>query len=99
MPPAGDAAQKLRKMFLQEARAACDGKVKAFVECSKAEGLMVIVRCREQNRAMNDCAQQLTDDKHWEEFRQRKIVRRRTAAAAALATRKRVWSDALELLR
>ena len=74
-------------MFLQEARAACDDKVKAFVECSKAEGLMVIMRCREQNRAMNDCAQQLTDEKHWEEFRQRKIVRVVCTPSAAAALR------------
>jgi len=61
-------------MFLSEGRAKCDEMVQAFVECSKTHGLWVVLRCRDQNKAMNACVSQYTTDEKWKSFRNAKIV-------------------------
>jgi len=68
------ADEKIRKQFLAESRRICDDKVRAFVDCSKENGLMVIFRCREENKIMNECVQNYTTDEKWEQFRKEKIV-------------------------
>lgn len=62
-------------MFHKEARDQCHETTEAFVECSKANGLMVVLRCREENTAMNACTHKLTSDEHWKEYRRAKIVK------------------------
>lgn len=45
----------LRKQMQAEAREICSGVTEAFVNCSKASGLLVVLRCREQSKAMSEC--------------------------------------------
>jgi Cytochrome c oxidase biogenesis protein Cmc1 like len=45
----------LRKKFYNEAKEKCSEHFKAFGDCAKESGLMVVINCRKQNRAMGDC--------------------------------------------
>mmetsp|Transcript_15490 Transcript_15490/g.27525 ORF Transcript_15490/g.27525 Transcript_15490/m.27525 type:complete len:108 (-) Transcript_15490:40-363(-) len=67
------ADEKLKKMFLADARKKCDHKVKEFVACSKEHGLLVFLKCHDENKAMNDCVKELTSDEQFAEFRAMKI--------------------------
>jgi hypothetical protein len=49
------AEHQLRNEFKQQAIEKCDLQVRAFAECGKEEGLMVIVRCRDFQKAVNEC--------------------------------------------
>ena len=54
------------------ALAKCDTTIKAFVECSKDNGLLVVFNCRAHNAAMNDC---LTSYKNADQFAKYKALR------------------------
>ena len=47
----------------------CKEKVEAFVNCSKAEGLMVVFRCRGHNNAMNACLGRFNTPENWEKVK------------------------------
>ncbi|GBG28091.1 COX assembly mitochondrial protein-like [Hondaea fermentalgiana] len=66
-------AQRLRTIFLKEARERCKDETEAFVECAREHNLMVIFKCRHLNKAMNECVSQYTSTEQWEEYRQMKI--------------------------
>ena len=60
----------IRKEFLALARKKCDASIRTFLACSKEQGLMVVFRCRDENRAMNACLGQYTkDDALFREYR------------------------------
>ena len=63
--------QTLHTEFLRECRKQCDPAIRAFVECSKREGLLVVFRCREQNKAMNACLHPLSTDVKYEEWKKK----------------------------
>ena len=67
------ADEKLRKMFLANARQQCDPIVRKFVECSKENGMMVVFNCRQENTDMNDCVRQYSSDEKWKAYRKEKI--------------------------
>lgn len=48
----------LRTALRNEAQKKCDSYFRAFGECAKQSGLMVVISCREQNRAMSACMDQ-----------------------------------------
>ena len=54
--------ERLRKEYHREAHLKCKDVVESFVRCSKEQGLMVVFRCRDHNRAMNACLVQHTAD-------------------------------------
>mmetsp|Transcript_15086 Transcript_15086/g.38121 ORF Transcript_15086/g.38121 Transcript_15086/m.38121 type:complete len:118 (-) Transcript_15086:308-661(-) len=45
----------VRAEMKKEAEAACIATSEAFAACAKAQGLMVIFRCQEVNKAWQDC--------------------------------------------
>jgi len=59
----------LRRAMRAEAQKKCDSKVKAFGECARQQGLMVVINCREQNKAMSSCM-----DEHYNEEIFRKFL-------------------------
>mmetsp|Transcript_20408 Transcript_20408/g.26061 ORF Transcript_20408/g.26061 Transcript_20408/m.26061 type:complete len:117 (+) Transcript_20408:112-462(+) len=63
----------IRKDFLKEARDKCKEKVEIFVECARENNLLVIFKCRQQNREMNDCVGQYTSEAKWNEYRKKKV--------------------------
>eukprot|EP01038_Epipyxis_sp_PR26KG_P006725 gene6725-9218_t len=58
----------LKKKLQLEARQKCMEFTNSFGECAKANGLMVVFRCREQSRAMSGCMDQYYDDEKFEAF-------------------------------
>ncbi|TMW56918.1 hypothetical protein Poli38472_002843 [Pythium oligandrum] len=72
------AEHKLRQELNDIAIAKCRDTTEKFAVCARESGLMVIFRCREQNKAMNDCLHQYTND---EQFRVYKEKREKEIAA------------------
>ena len=48
----------LRRALANEAREKCLILTHAFGKCAEANGMMVVIQCRQQNRAMQDCLSQ-----------------------------------------
>jgi len=61
--------QVIHNDFLRSCRKQCDHAIKAFVECSKREGLLVVFRCRGENAAMSECLRPLTTPEKYEEYK------------------------------
>ena len=61
--------QLLREINNERALQLCRPKVKAFADCAKANNLFVVVACRKQNKAMNDCLRQYTNDEAFEQWK------------------------------
>ena len=71
-PPTPSHTQKLREELHEIALAKCDNIIRDFVDCSKASGILVVFKCREQNKNMNDC---LTSYKNAEAFERYRSMR------------------------
>uniref|UniRef100_A0A7S2US42 COX assembly mitochondrial protein n=1 Tax=Fibrocapsa japonica TaxID=94617 RepID=A0A7S2US42_9STRA len=56
--------QELNEVALQK----CADQVKAFADCSKDSGFLVIWSCREQNKAMNECLHSYTSQECLEAY-------------------------------
>ena len=65
--------EQLRKVFLKNCRENCRPEMEAYVECSKKEGLLVWLNCREQNRKQNECAAKYSTNEAWNKFRRETI--------------------------
>mmetsp|Transcript_57523 Transcript_57523/g.125114 ORF Transcript_57523/g.125114 Transcript_57523/m.125114 type:complete len:98 (+) Transcript_57523:33-326(+) len=52
----------IRMRLIEEAKVSCKEKFRDFAECSQASGLLVVLRCRRENRAISDCI-----DSHYNE--------------------------------
>lgn len=63
------AEYEARKELSMIATKKCDKYLKAFAECAKANGLMVIFNCRQQNREMNACLAQFTNEEAFEQYK------------------------------
>ncbi|CAK4702728.1 hypothetical protein LEN26_009033 [Aphanomyces euteiches] len=61
--------QELNAIALQK----CREYTSAFVECSKENGMMVVFKCREQNRVLNECLHQYTNKEALEALRAEKL--------------------------
>lgn len=60
-------------MFFTEVRAKCKAEVEDFVNCSRREGLLVIFKCREENRKQNECARNYSTNEAWNLYRRKAI--------------------------
>ena len=58
-------SQISREELYKHALKECESKVKAFVDCSKAEGLLVIFNCRKHNNEMNECLARFNTPENW----------------------------------
>jgi len=64
------AEHQLRNEFKREAMKKCDLQLKAFADCAKAEGVMVIFRCREFQSAVNECMAVYNSNERWEIYKE-----------------------------
>lgn len=64
----------LRGQFGQVALAKCDKFTKAFGDCAKDQGLMVVFNCRKHNNSMNECLRTWNSDEKFEEFKKVKAA-------------------------
>jgi COX assembly protein 1 len=49
------AEHQLRRELKEEAMEKCDLQIRTFAECGQQEGLMVVFRCREFQKDINEC--------------------------------------------
>lgn len=63
------AEHQLRNEFKEEAMKKCSIQVKAFAECAKAEGVLVVFRCREFQSAVNECLSVYGSNERWELYK------------------------------
>lgn len=47
----------------------CDLQIKAFAECGREEGLMVIFKCRDFQRSVNECMAVYNSNERWELYK------------------------------
>ena len=59
----------LREINNERALDLCKDKMKAFADCAKEKGLMVVVACRKQNTAMNKCLSSFTNEEAFQEWK------------------------------
>ena len=64
------AEHQLRNEFKREAMEKCDIQLKAFADCAKSEGVMVVFRCREFQSAVNECMSVYNSNERWELYKQ-----------------------------
>lgn len=67
------AEHQLRNEFKREAMQKCDVQLRAFSECGKAEGLMVVFRCREFKKAVDECMAVYNSSERFELFKQEHV--------------------------
>lgn len=63
------AEYELKKELSAIAVKKCDSFLNAFSLCAQEQNLMVVFKCREQNRAMNACLAQYTNDQAFEDYK------------------------------
>jgi Cytochrome c oxidase biogenesis protein Cmc1 like len=61
---------RLREELKEIALKRCDAELSAFAECARAKGLMVVFSCRGQNKAMNACLNQYTNEQSFQQYKQ-----------------------------
>ncbi|TDH68279.1 hypothetical protein CCR75_004475 [Bremia lactucae] len=66
------AEHKLKQQLSDIAIAKCRSVSEQFADCARANGFMIIFKCREQNKALNACLHQYTNDEQFELFRKRR---------------------------
>lgn len=47
----------------------CADVTAKFGQCARENGLMVVIKCRDHNKAMNDCLHQYTNPEQFELYR------------------------------
>ncbi|KAF0694486.1 Aste57867_14654 [Aphanomyces stellatus] len=67
------AENKVKQELNAIALANCRDKTAAFVECSKEHGMMVVFKCREQNRILNECLHEYTSKEALEALKANKM--------------------------
>ncbi|KAJ8600686.1 hypothetical protein CTAYLR_008315 [Chrysophaeum taylorii] len=63
------AEYEARKELSAIALKKCDSHLKAFSDCAKANNLLVVFQCRKENREMNACLHQYTNDDAFEAYK------------------------------
>ena len=65
------AEHQLRNEFKEEAMDKCKLQIRAFAECGRDEGLMVVFRCRDFQKEVNDCMAIYNSPEAFEKYKQR----------------------------
>lgn len=58
----------LRRALANEAREKCLSYTQAFGKCAEESGMMVVIQCRKENRAMQDCLKQHYNEEAFVKF-------------------------------
>ena len=68
------AEYEARKELSAIATKKCDAHLAAFSRCAQEQNLMVVFNCREENRKMNACLSQYTNEAAFEEYKLRRSI-------------------------
>ncbi|GMI47122.1 hypothetical protein TrCOL_g5298 [Triparma columacea] len=52
----------------------CAPFAKSFGDCAKAQGLLVVIRCRSENNALNSCLHGFTNPESFEKFKDKRAI-------------------------
>ena len=58
----------LRRAFGEEIKVKCASTFKAFGDCAKDSGMMVVFKCRQQNTAMEACMNAHNSDEQFADY-------------------------------
>ncbi|KAL7487345.1 hypothetical protein ACHAW6_012944 [Cyclotella cf. meneghiniana] len=62
------AEHKMKREFKEAAIKTCDEHLKAFGQCAQDNGLLVVFRCRELNRRINDCMREHNSEEKFQAY-------------------------------
>lgn len=62
------AEHKMKREFKEAAIKTCDPHLKAFGQCAQENGLMVVFRCRELNKKINDCMMEHNSEEKFQAY-------------------------------
>ena len=62
------AEHKMRREFKEAAIKKCDGHLKAFGQCAQDSGLLVVFKCRDLNKKINECMMENNSDEKFQAF-------------------------------
>ena len=68
------AEHQLRNEFKREAMKECNIQLTAFSECAKQEGVMVVFRCREFKKAVDECMSVYNSKERWEVYKREHLA-------------------------
>ena len=68
------AEHTIRKELNEIALKSCSDATKAFGECAKSNGLMVVINCRSLNNSMNECLNKYTNPKAFDEYKAKRAL-------------------------
>lgn len=68
------AEYEARKELSAIATKKCDATLAAFSQCAKEQNLWVVFNCREENRKMNACLSQYTNEVAFEEYKLQRAI-------------------------
>ncbi|KAL3778234.1 hypothetical protein ACHAWO_012901 [Cyclotella atomus] len=60
------AEHKMRREFKEAAIKKCDGHLKAFGQCAQDSGLLVVFKCRDLNKKINECMMENNSDEKFQ---------------------------------
>lgn len=60
------AEHKMRREFKEAAIKKCDHHLKAFGQCAQENGLLVVFKCRELNKKINECMVENNSDEKFQ---------------------------------
>ena len=75
-PPSPPLPQKYLDDLFRVALKKCDTQAKTFAACAKEQGMLVVFRCREQNKALQSCLAQYTNEEKQKEWLQMTEIER-----------------------
>ncbi|XP_053322190.1 COX assembly mitochondrial protein homolog [Spea bombifrons] len=78
------------KIMREKARVLCSEKVDAFSKCCQETGFLMVVKCRDENRALKEClTEQYSDPALYEECKQEYLKEREEFRKTGIPSKKR----------
>uniref|UniRef100_A0A4W3JZW4 COX assembly mitochondrial protein n=1 Tax=Callorhinchus milii TaxID=7868 RepID=A0A4W3JZW4_CALMI len=78
------------KMVREKAKELCSDSVQAFTKCCKESGLLMVIKCREENAALKECLTgHYKDPTLLEECKQEYLMEREEFRRTGIASKKR----------
>uniref|UniRef100_A0A803KBH2 COX assembly mitochondrial protein n=1 Tax=Xenopus tropicalis TaxID=8364 RepID=A0A803KBH2_XENTR len=78
------------KIMREKARVLCSDKVEAFTKCCKESGLLMVVKCRNENAALKECLTlHYKDPALYEECKQEYLKEREEFQKTGISSKKR----------
>lgn len=64
------AEHQMRREFKDVALEKCQGPIREFAQCAQEQGLLVVVKCRHLNKAINECMAIHNSNEAFEKYKQ-----------------------------